>query len=539
MTNLYKSIIRAKTGDLVPVFFNEKPSASRYDPKKEAASFISTVDKADFYFVLGCAATFHILELQKITNSRILVMECNDGLEFLEKNLPQMKLIDKNRVNFCTPNNMAKILQEEYLPVLYKKFTVIELHSWAAAMGDKINDIKSLLNCVLDSIKSDYVTQTHFGLQWQHNILINNQGLTKNTSCLNPRDLSLNKNHYINKITGDLNQNNLPAHLLNTRDCNNINLNTPLKHCIVVAAGSTLDKKLNFLKNHRDELFIIASDTAYRTLFRNKIHCDIALTVDPQRASIFHYLGTVDKNTIFMLDVSSSHSLATYLKNLGAKITFVSTGHPMACFVTQNNLQKTLSLNGAAGTVTMAAVDLAQKLDFKDITLIGADFSYIDGKTYCKNTYLSDIYQKSSTRLNTAMTMQVKGLYRQKIINIDNSDNSADNIIVKKCNRVTTNLLNSYKAGLFDWAHNNGYKILLNDDEYLLTNSATQPSGIKNSNMTDSNFNTHPTTNNSKQITQQIALLPFVAFLQAKDGGIQNFFDYLKQAKDDYDKYNK
>ena len=60
------------------------------------------------------------------------------------------------------------------------------------------------------------------------------------------------------------------------------------------------------------------------------------------------------------------------------------------------------NLFSGAGTVTIAATDFAFHCGFKNIQVFGADFSYQNGKTYAKGTYLDVLYHKDENKILNA-----------------------------------------------------------------------------------------------------------------------------------------
>mgnify|MGYP003501780078 CR=1 FL=1 len=102
----------------------------------------------------------------------------------------------------------------------------------------------------------------------------------------------------------------------------------------------------------------------------------------------------------------------SYLQKKNATIGFFKSMHPLLNFI-QNNFK---ILSSGTGTITMSALDLAVQLGFKNIEILGADFGYINGKSYAKGTYLDTLYQKSSNKIEPSELIFDKLLFRTNLI---------------------------------------------------------------------------------------------------------------------------
>ena len=74
----------------------------------------------------------------------------------------------------------------------------------------------------------------------------------------------------------------------------------------------------------------------------------------------------------------------------------------------------------------------------KNIQLIGADFGYLDGKPYCKGTYLDHLYNQNTSKLTNSETLFSKLMFRTELIDINS---------IKK----TTTVLVSYRISFEDF----------------------------------------------------------------------------------------
>ena len=143
---------------------------------------------------------------------------------------------------------MMDNFKEIYLE--HGKDLTLLIQEWINENYDYLPQIYENIQKAINIISADYSTQAHFGKIWINNIM-------NNLKFINQQK----------KIT--------------------IKTNTS-KTAAVIAAGPSLDKTLNTFINHPNDYFIIATDTAYQTLIKNKIKPHIVVSLDGQIISKNH-----------------------------------------------------------------------------------------------------------------------------------------------------------------------------------------------------------------------------------------------------------
>ena len=83
----YGGTIKSKSGKIIPVFKRGKPSASKYDPEKEAESFASSIEEASFFVIPGLCGGYHVAAIRKkYQNAKIMVVEnSEEDIKFLKE----------------------------------------------------------------------------------------------------------------------------------------------------------------------------------------------------------------------------------------------------------------------------------------------------------------------------------------------------------------------------------------------------------------------------------------------------------------------
>jgi len=107
------------------------------------------------------------------------------------------------------------------------------------------------------------------------------------------------------------------------------------------------------------------------------------------------------------LDLASPPLIAARTK----KRIFFSGGHPLSLYITRSWRPLPI-LDTSGANVTYAALSLAENLGVKELTLFGADFSYPQGKTYARGTYIYPFFEKNQSRFAPVESQHSSFLYR-------------------------------------------------------------------------------------------------------------------------------
>lgn len=489
MNSIYIDIELSKTGLKIPKFKSGKLIHSKYDPEKEAINLVNNIDENSFYLVTGIGAGFFIKNLaEKYPNSKIVAIEnSQDDIDFLEKHFQIISELKMNNVIITTTENLYNSLLQNYIPSIYPSFKLIEYRSWILENQDIFEKIQNITSEALKNIAQDFSTQAHFGKIWQRNIINNLKQISSDTEIIFPKE----------------------------------------KIAVVVAAGPSLDKKIAWIKENREKIFIFATDTAYKTLQKEQIFSDAVISIDGQNISYQHFLRKINDKTIFIFDLCGNSSCIRKIKKNGNNIIFTTTGHPLITFAeqTQNTDYNFIFANAGTGTVTISALDFANKVGFNEIIVIGADFSFPNKKPYAKGTYLEDIYMSYNNRTTTIEKNYISLMYRTEII--------------KDLKYPTTKILQSYKQAFQKWLEDNNYIFSQKDEMYYCKKETNKNSKLFKQQKFD--FEKFCSEINKQNIDKlKIGLLPYISFLRLKDSKKNiksNFEELLNLAVKDIVRY--
>ena len=415
----------AKNGSIVPVLADGKFFFSAYNPERDIQFYAAdpSVKTSGFILAGGLGDGKHIQALLEANPTAVvMVLEYNrETLEYLFSSIiNKSELIHNSRVFFTTPETLCTDIKNTYIPVLQGSFLYHPVKSWQLAFDENCSfPLKNAIQDTLNDIAADYATQARFGKLMHINVLKNLKLLS--SAC---RSGTLFKESEI--LTFDKNAEH--------------------KEAAVIGAGPSLDETMPILSHYRSRFYIIATDTAYRTLCRNNIIPDMVVTLDGQESSISHFLGIVSSKTVVAADICANATATRHLYEKGCRLWFFTTGHPLGTLVnswykTRSNFKQQeshenllRSYYAGFGTVLSAATDIAIKAGFNTIRFFGADFAYKSGKPYTRGTYLDDKFITDANRFVTAENAFCSLCFRTNLSKTDSG--------------FTTPLLSSYKDNL-------------------------------------------------------------------------------------------
>ena len=468
---IYKGFEKAKNGTKIPVFLSGRTMESRYNPQRDAQTLLDSIEEGfSFFLVLGIGSGLFLKLLsEKYPQAKILALELySEDLDFLKTGETIQELLKKDSVKFCTLESLEKTLIKNYIPSKYGNLKIIEQRAWINENQTSVQSINSVLQKTLGIISADFSVQAHFGKLWTSNIM-NNARLAEELS--EKYSISLSK-----------------AELTKT--------------AAIVAAGPSLDQTCELLKQ-QNKYFIIATDTAGTALIRKGIIPDVIISIDGQSVSYNHFMKAAaryEKEPLYAFDLCANFSAVKHVAASQKRLCFFCSGHPLSSAINISCGSPLPVLFSGAGTVTITALDFAIQAGFKNLIILGADFSYQNGKAYTAGTYLDTLYNKNSSRLSETEQTFTKLMFRTELKSVT-------------LNIKTTDILEAYKYSLEKYLEDKRINFTKKDDIYQLENLSPSVK-LKNPSAA---FTLKPFMNKLKASTPEDAeqlLLPYLAWLR-------------------------
>lgn len=392
--------IKSKSGDIVPCadIKGIKTLHSKINPQREGSRFLTMYKNKGFLIFLGLGGAYHIKPfLEKNKFSTILIID--KDLERFKATLSKMDLKDlllNPAVNILIDpdsEDLYNFIIDNYIPAICGDVTTIPLRQRVNVEHQFFENCIDTIKKALNRISDDYTVQTRFGKKWFTNTLFNLKEANKVKPALKP-----------------------------------------IKNALITAAGPSLEDFIDEIKSKRKDSTLIATDTSVPALLDYGITPDLIISIDCQHISYYHFLKSIPKNIPLVLDIASPRKLSTMFEN----VYYFTSGHPFSQYVNRD-YRSFPALNTSGGSVTHAALSLADALNAKDIFLYGADFSYPLGKSYSRGTYIYDFFSKTSCKLKSQESSFFSFIMQSKDISLESCGKGL---------RYITKPMNGYKANL-------------------------------------------------------------------------------------------
>ena len=156
---------------------------------------------------------------------------------------------------------------------------------------------------------------------------------------------------------------------------------------VIVAAGPSLDKNMEYLKIIKSRFPIIAVDTAYRHLLANGIKPDFVCAADSSYENSLDFVGVEDETEVILVAELMTHpDIFKVFKGRKIITTFGGGLYPQI-----SKFREPMGSLICWGSVATMAFDLARKMGANPIIFIGFDLSFCDGRLHTRGSYSEDI----------------------------------------------------------------------------------------------------------------------------------------------------
>ncbi len=341
---------------------------SRYAAVREARRIAGVAAAAGCVVALGVGMGHHLRALAERAE-RIVAVEPDAAL--LRSALSRVDLTDLlgsrrlTLITDCREEVLLELIAARYVPGVHGALRMAELPGRVGAEPQRMNEIRDALSRAVQSLSGDLAIQARFGLAWTRNAVFN---------------------------------------LLRARP-------GPLpdfggQTVVVAAAGPSLADAVGTLAEARHP--IIAVDTALPVLQSHGVSPHLVVSVDCQLASYHHYLCAGFPRIPVAADLSVAPSVFSRL----VQTIPVLSDHPLHRLFRHLGLRAPHA-DARGGNVAQAAVDLAVRCGAREVRLVGADFSYPDGQTYPRGSYVHHLFAGRCGRLTPAESMHYGFLARR------------------------------------------------------------------------------------------------------------------------------
>jgi hypothetical protein len=308
---------------------------------------------------------------QKDVSGILIIEESHEYLKAVISAIDLKDLILDSRVQWLIPSTMddvKQLLLESYLPAVSGNLRLLPLKTRTNSSRAFFDSVASVVRKTIDNFSEDYSVQSYFGKRWFTNSIRNLKAAGESTTTIRP-----------------------------------------VRRACITGAGPGLEDSLDILRNNKGDFSIIATDTSLPFLLQHKLVPDIVVSIDCQHITYHHFLSGFPEEVPLVLDLASP----VFLSRLSRYPIFFTSGHPFSQFI-NTHWRKFPSIDTSGGNVSHAAVSLACALGAEEIHVYGADFSYPQGKSYARGTYLYPYFHSNSNRFKPVEKQFIDFIFRNE-----------------------------------------------------------------------------------------------------------------------------
>jgi len=368
--------INSRSGAPVPAVGKRRIQMhSTVDPQKEGRRYFQNYRGAGYLVFLGLGGGYQIEPfLDSSEVSRIVVVEKDPAfLRAVMEHLDLRRILLDPRVRLLSgedPEKVKEFLLSDYLPAIYGDMKTVPLRPSIELGGRYYNELIRAIQELIGMVADDYTVQAQFGKKW-----------------------------YVNTLA------NLPVVQASTVTVK------PVRRAFITGAGPSLESQIEELRGMRDSGFLIASDTSLPALLSYGLKPDLVISIDCQLVSYHHFLQGLPDDVPLLLDLASPPVLTRLTK----RSAFFTSSHPLSLYLS-THWRPLPFIDTSGGNVSHAAVSLAEYLGAREIYLMGVDFSYPEGKAYCRGTYLYPLFRSQEDLLSPTESLFLSFILKNQTI---------------------------------------------------------------------------------------------------------------------------
>lgn len=382
-------LIGPKSSKVYQIFDNGrwKNLTSAYAPHKEAERQIAHIEQLDVkvIFMLGEAGFYHLEELlaEIGQETKVIVFSVQPGV---------IRQIVESR-------DLQSLLSDErFFLVLRQGFNDIKNDISAIFSADlySIPSFEVFLHPVEEKFQTEFFYEFQKCLHWVGTTTL----LTKNTT-------QVFEHWWIHNFTC-----NVP-YILKGIPFFRLKNSWVGKPVIVIGAGPSLNKNIEYLRQAKGKAMLFCVDTAYRILVKYNIEPDLLVTLDGSELNAEHMKEQDYSEIPLFMDLYSHRDIVQNHGKHTAKILLTGRSYHSGWWERTLCSKEDSETFASGGSVATAAFSLARYIGADPVILVGVDLSYPGGACYADGVLHA---QKTTADVRRTRQMYpVKDIYGQTV----------------------------------------------------------------------------------------------------------------------------
>lgn len=419
-----------KNGELIPFrIINEKKRYyhSKFNAERSATRVYETEKTEGCKVFFGCGFLYDVRPFLEGDNTIIIIEPDLELLSILFSLFNLIKVLEYKKIHILTGNNTSDIvdvIKSIWNPILSGNLSIIKNDLSTVIYANFFSQLSLEINNYINNMKSDISTQAEMSKRWIRNSLLNYMNIS---NMLDPP-------------------------------------NWAGKNVLLCGAGPSLTDNLNSISNYEDYL-IVAVDSALPILEKHKLHVEGVVSLDPQIITYLHFLSPKNRDFILFSPITANPISTRDI----SKVCYYQDNNPIWGLL-NNFIKAPIVLEKPISQVTEAAFLVLEKLNPANVTIIGADYCFIDKKPYANGGYFEEFWLNHSNRFNPLESSLTKYVLKKDINS--NGRYSSDILLQSYKDSFTKTLQNTSVSTI--WKKPTGAtKSIQKAQEIVLTNRAS------------------------------------------------------------------
>ncbi|MBN2158093.1 MAG: motility associated factor glycosyltransferase family protein [Spirochaetes bacterium] len=361
-------VVETREGDFVPAVARDGKRLfvhSRFDPRKEAGRLIGEIraEAFDLFIVFGFGFGYHVEEL--------LAGMCPDSIMLVIEKSPLMlgkALACRDLRRALGDGRLLLLLDPEEDAIAdalrgksSRRSSLILHRGSFQAEPDYYGNLQEIARSYLSTKEVNIATLAKFEKIWASNIARNIGDFMSAPGA----------NIFFGAFRG------VPA--------------------IVAAAGPSLHRSIEFIRQNRDRAVIVVVDTSYKILIKQGIVPHFCIVVDPQAVNARYFEGSAPGGTVLIADPTVHPSVFRLFRG---RVAMTGVAFQLMKWIERLSGDKGEITHG--GSVSTNAYDFAKRLGASPVVFVGQDLAFTGGYAHARGSYLDEQVHLRTGRTYTA-----------------------------------------------------------------------------------------------------------------------------------------
>lgn len=320
-------------------------------------------------------------QFQNVVHNTVFIVFGIGDVQYI---LEMCKRFPDNPMLFYEPceESILRIVMDERLYEILNYENVI-----IVAGKDRLRHLEEMLYTILryeNMGVAKYATIPNYSKIWedeyQQFISIckyanNKKIMDRNTLIMHQDAMFENYLFHLNRCLGESDLKHLQSALYNE--------NIKEYPAVIIAAGPSLDKNIELLRQYHGRALLVCVDAALNTALKHNIIPDIVVSVDSIIKEIKALKSEEYAHLPVVLTMSNSRAV---VEDYHGRLFYEIDGDSYTMQITGLNPKRNIGMEGG-GSVANSAFSLIRSLGFKKIIFIGQDLAYPDNKLHAKDAF--------------------------------------------------------------------------------------------------------------------------------------------------------